>query len=353
MIEGELEAPKAGKRSISPAGVRFIGGWEGFRGKLYDDPLGHCTIGYGHLVHLGRCNGTEPARFKRGLSQDQALDLLNSDVKRYEDAVNASVKVPLNQQQFDALVSFTYNVGPGNLASSTLLRRLNRKEYAAVPSELMRWTNRGLAGLVRRRRAEGVLFREGRHEEMVESPDSQGGPEQRRDIDIQEGPEAATATAEAGTAEVNPLAEEGAEEGRHEPTGENPQDIGETTDEPDDEDEDGLEGPGDPLRRAIRIAVDMGLVITSTNTGGHSPNSFHFRTPFRTVVVRGKKYEVGRAADVAKAGNPDDLYREYFKKIQGMAPTELFYDPMGFSMKNGVKANFIVGGHRDHIHVAF
>jgi lysozyme len=150
---------------LSPAGVRFIGRWEGFRGNLYNDPLGHCTIGFGHLVHRGNCDGSEPARFKRGITRRRGLKLLRKDIADYEVAINDVVQVALNQQQFDALVSFAYNVGTGAFGTSTLVRKLNQGHYQAVRSELMRWTNNGLPGLVSRRRAEGELFVNGTYVE--------------------------------------------------------------------------------------------------------------------------------------------------------------------------------------------
>ncbi|HEX6246349.1 MAG TPA: peptidoglycan DD-metalloendopeptidase family protein [Nocardioidaceae bacterium] len=151
-------------RTLSASGARMIGEFEGFRGELYDDPAGHCTIGYGHLVHKGACNGSEPAAFKKGLTQAEARRLLREDARPAGDAVNRLVTVPLSQAQFDALTSFVYNLGAGSLAESQLLRRLNAGEYDAVPTELAKWVNAGgkkLPGLVKRRAAEGGLFATG------------------------------------------------------------------------------------------------------------------------------------------------------------------------------------------------
>jgi hypothetical protein len=92
------------------------------------------------------------------------LDLLGGDADIAERAVNQRVQVVLTQYQFDALVSFVFNIGVGAFGGSTLLRRLNGGEYDAVPAELMRWVYSGgtqQPGLVRRRRAEGVLFSQG------------------------------------------------------------------------------------------------------------------------------------------------------------------------------------------------
>ena len=151
---------------LSDTGLRFIADFEGFRPNLYNDAAGHCTIGYGHLVHRGVCNGGEPEEFRRpaGITQVRALELLRADAADAARAVNRLVRVPLDQDQFDALVSFTFNVGEGALRDSTLLRELNAGRYDAVPAQLNRWTRAGgriLSGLVRRRAAEGALFSRG------------------------------------------------------------------------------------------------------------------------------------------------------------------------------------------------
>ena len=149
---------------LSDAGAAFIGRFEGFRGELYDDPAGHCTIGYGHLVHQGPCNGSEPAKFRRGITQEQALKLLKTDAAGAGAAVNDAVTVSLNQAQFDAMVSFVFNLGAGTFRSSTLLSKLNAHDFGAVPAELGKWVHAGgkvLAGLVTRRKAEAKLFTTG------------------------------------------------------------------------------------------------------------------------------------------------------------------------------------------------
>ena len=147
---------------LSQAGIEFIKSFEGFRGTLYNDPAGHCTIGYGTLVHQGNCDGRaseEP--YLNGISRERATELLMERINVFQRAVNDLVKVELEPHQYDALVSFTYNVGPGNFQRSTLLRKLNEGDYAAVPDELAKWVKAGgqtLPGLVRRRNAEANLF---------------------------------------------------------------------------------------------------------------------------------------------------------------------------------------------------
>jgi lysozyme len=151
---------------LSESGARFIGRFEGFRAHLYNDAAGHCTIGYGHLVHHGPCNGSEPGEFKRGLSEQAAEELLRKDAHTAADAVRGSVHVPLNQAQFDALVSFVYNLGAGAFESSTLLKDINAHNFAAVPGQLEQWVHAGaqvLPGLVARRKAEARLFRAGEY----------------------------------------------------------------------------------------------------------------------------------------------------------------------------------------------
>ena len=92
---------------------------------------------------------------------DVANKLLEEDIAKFEKYVNVNVAVELNQNQFDALVAWTFNLGVGNLRSSTMLKKLNESDYDSVPSEMRRWNKAGgktLDGLIRRRKAEGLLF---------------------------------------------------------------------------------------------------------------------------------------------------------------------------------------------------
>jgi lysozyme len=154
------------KRSLSEEGAEFIAGFEGFSARLYNDPAGHCSIGFGHQVHQGKCDGREPQEFKDGITRKKGIRMLRDDAKVAADEINRSVTVPLKQTQFDALVSFVFNVGTGAFRESTLLRRLNKGRYRDVPEQLDRWVFAGgkkLDSLVERRRAEGRLFREGKY----------------------------------------------------------------------------------------------------------------------------------------------------------------------------------------------
>jgi lysozyme len=155
-----------GKYRLSKKGAAFIGHFEGFRAEMYNDPVGHATIGFGHLVHHGPINGSEPAEFKRGITRERALELLQQDASSAAGEISRSVKVKLTQKQADALISFAFNVGNGAFLESTLLKLLNQGDYDSVPAQLNRWTKasgRTLPGLVTRRKAEGALFREGRY----------------------------------------------------------------------------------------------------------------------------------------------------------------------------------------------
>jgi len=148
---------------FSTAGLAQLAREEGTRLDLYDDPAGHCTIGVGHLVHLGGCDGrASEIPFRDGISQLDAESMLAADVAPVEAAVSDEVTVPLTQNQFDALISFGFNVGIPAFRSSTLLRRLNAGDYAGAADEFARWTRGGgevLPGLVARRAREAATFR--------------------------------------------------------------------------------------------------------------------------------------------------------------------------------------------------
>lgn len=139
--------------AISNNGLKFIGDHEGCDLTAYWDDLGGVwTIGYGHTgdVYEGET-----------ITQDQALELLRQDCQGAANAVNSYVTVPLTQNQFDALVSFTYNLGSGALASSTLLKLLNQGDYQGAADEFPKWCHAGgsfVQGLYNRRCDERDLF---------------------------------------------------------------------------------------------------------------------------------------------------------------------------------------------------
>lgn len=143
-------------RQINEAGLDLVKQYEGFRATAYVCPAGKLTIGYGHVI-LDHEDYLRTAR----LNVDEALAILKTDMADAESAVEKYIKVELNDNQFAALCSFTFNLGAGNLKESTLRRLLNRGDYNSVPAQLNRWVYTGktkLNGLVRRRRDEGKLF---------------------------------------------------------------------------------------------------------------------------------------------------------------------------------------------------
>ena len=137
---------------ISQEGLSLIKKFEGCELESYKCAAGVWTIGYGSTK--GVEEGME-------ISQERADMLLLEDVEVFEEAVSKLVEVPLEQNQFDALVSWTFNLGSTNLQNSTLLKVLNNEDYEGVPSQIKRWNKAGgkvLQGLVRRREAEALLF---------------------------------------------------------------------------------------------------------------------------------------------------------------------------------------------------
>lgn len=132
-----------------------------FEGKVltaYYDIVGVPTIGYGHTNRAGT------VKFNMGdtWSEEYASKVLEQDLEKFWDAVDAAVVVDLTNCQLSVLTSWTYNVGPGAMRGSTLVRLLNQGQYNAVPAQLMRWDKAGgkrLRGLTRRRAAEANLWK--------------------------------------------------------------------------------------------------------------------------------------------------------------------------------------------------
>ena len=142
---------------LSEAGLDFIKRFEGFRSQAYLDVAGLPTIGYGHRILASES-------FPGGVSETQAAAILAGDVRTAEMAVGRLVKVLLTQSQFDALVDFTFNLGAGRLAGSTLLAKLNSRDYEGAGEQLLRWDHAGsqeIAGLKARREAEFERWRAG------------------------------------------------------------------------------------------------------------------------------------------------------------------------------------------------
>tara|TARA_R100000388_G_C7220366_1_gene148599 strand:+ start:70 stop:513 length:444 start_codon:yes stop_codon:yes gene_type:complete len=137
---------------ISQEGIDLIKHFEGCELESYLCSAGVLTIGYGTTKNV--VEGMK-------ISQHQAEELLMKDLEEFEEYVEDLIDVKLEQHQFDALVAWTYNLGPTNLKTSTLRKVLNKGAYDDVPEQMKRWNKAGgqvLKGLVRRRDAEALLF---------------------------------------------------------------------------------------------------------------------------------------------------------------------------------------------------
>lgn len=137
----------------SQNGIDLIKHFEGFCQNPYNCPGGYKTIGYGHVIKEGEAFSN--------IDQVQGEELLVKDLIQAEKAVHRNIKIELKQNQFDALVSFTFNLGGGALQCSTLRQKINRQEHDLVANELKKWIYAGgkkLLGLKLRREAEAELY---------------------------------------------------------------------------------------------------------------------------------------------------------------------------------------------------
>jgi GH24 family phage-related lysozyme (muramidase) len=141
----------------SERGIALIKKFEGFYPSRYICPAGLPTIGFGHVIRTGE-------KFPAKMTEKEATDLLAKDVAIFEQGVARAVTVPLQQNEFDALVSFSFNVGLQALRTSTLLKMLNANtDRSSVAMQFLRWNKANgqvLAGLSRRRAAESAMFME-------------------------------------------------------------------------------------------------------------------------------------------------------------------------------------------------
>ena len=143
--------------SVSNKGVDLICEFEGEQLIAYDDGVGIWTIGFGTIKY------PDGVRVKKGdtCTLEQAKEYMRHDLIEFEHTVNISVKVPLNQNQFDALVSLAYNIGSNAFKSSTLVKELNTGDYQGAADQFNVWVNAGgkrMQGLVNRRAKEKELF---------------------------------------------------------------------------------------------------------------------------------------------------------------------------------------------------
>lgn len=148
------------ERAVSQVGIDLITGFEDLKLAAYDDGTGTWTIGFGTTVY------PDGIRVKPGdhCNREQAKLFFQHDLKRFQAGVNNAVLVPLSQNQFDALVSLSYNIGQNAFKNSTLLKCLNTGDYQAAAEQFLVWNKGGgqiLKGLVRRREVERALFLKG------------------------------------------------------------------------------------------------------------------------------------------------------------------------------------------------
>lgn len=142
---------------LSPAGVDLISNFEGLKLEAYYDSAGVCTIGYGTTIYPNR----NPVQINDRCTIEQAKVFMHHDLAHFEKAVSSSVKVTLTQNQFDALVSLTYNIGIGAFKNSTLLKLLNQGDYMGASQQFDVWIKAGgqtVQGLVNRRAVEKAHF---------------------------------------------------------------------------------------------------------------------------------------------------------------------------------------------------
>lgn len=148
-------------KNVSSKGIALICGFEGLELQAYDDGTGVCTIGYGTIIYP---NG-KTVQYGDVCTIEQAQSFMQHDLKRFEQAVSTAVKVPLSQNQFDALVSLTYNIGIGAFRNSTLLKLLNTLDYVGASNQFDVWVKAGgqtVQGLVNRRAVEKRYFLSGK-----------------------------------------------------------------------------------------------------------------------------------------------------------------------------------------------
>ena len=140
-------------RPINQAGMDLIKSFEGLRLTSYWDPTGQVwTIGYGDTLH---------AHANQTITEEEATEFLQDDLLVFESGVTRLVTSSINDYQYSALVSFSYNVGLGNLKNSTLLKLVNASQFDQCPDEFLKWDRSGgqvIPGLERRRQAEADLF---------------------------------------------------------------------------------------------------------------------------------------------------------------------------------------------------
>ncbi|TQR27204.1 lysozyme [Lysinibacillus sphaericus] len=143
---------------ISNTALNLISKWEGFYDKAYRDPVGIWTIGYGTT----KWSNGQVVQQGQTIKKDDALELLRKQAQEHANTIEQYVKVPLNQNQYDALASFQYNLGRNILRNSALLNYLNARQWDKACNEMLLYCHAGgkkLQGLVNRRKDEVALFK--------------------------------------------------------------------------------------------------------------------------------------------------------------------------------------------------
>jgi len=143
---------------VSSDGINLLVEFEGEVLKVYKDPIGLPTLGVGHLVTP---NEKKDYPVGKKITRAESRQFLRRDLARFEDCVNSSVKVPITQNQFDALVSLAFNIGEGAFKRSSVLRNLNARKFDAAADSFRAWNKAGgktLPGLTRRRATERSVF---------------------------------------------------------------------------------------------------------------------------------------------------------------------------------------------------
>lgn len=154
-----------GKR-MSLKGIDFLIQREGFKNKAYKDSKGYWTIGVGHKIMLPQENDL----LTKVLTNFEVRELLKKDIKRFENAVNSSILLPINQNQFDALVSLAFNIGENGFKGSTLAKRINLKSNVNdLINGFMMWNSGGL--LLSRRALEARLYTTGNYNNLLSPSD--------------------------------------------------------------------------------------------------------------------------------------------------------------------------------------
>jgi lysozyme len=141
---------------VSKAGMEFIASFEAVILHTYDDGFGFPTIGIGHLIKPG-----DGFNSKSKITREEAFALFKKDLKQYEDTVNSAIKVPMTQNQFDAMVSLCFNIGREGFRGSSLVRVMNRGDVTEAAERILLWNRvkgRVVRGLTRRREAEKAMF---------------------------------------------------------------------------------------------------------------------------------------------------------------------------------------------------